>query len=135
MRSDERFEIIAIARDGKPIEPIRTRDAFRAQCGVLVRDKIPISIHQWLNPKKEDPQVSYVADMQKEDLWTTLKADFTLPPEEDPEKPVKEQLIKSHALKKMAELFRRRKNELKTEFVDEDLTPEFTGKYEKIRDH
>ena len=102
MRSDERFEITAIACDGKTIEPIRTRDAFHAQCGVLVRDKIPISIQQWLKPKKEDPEVSYVSDMQKEDLWTTLKENFTLPPEEDPEKPVKDQLIKSHALKKMA---------------------------------
>ena len=136
MRLDERFEITAIARDGKLIEPIRTRDAFRAQCGVLVRDKIPISIHQWLKPKKEDPEVptSYVSDMQKEDLWTTLKANFTLPPEEDPEKPVKEELIKSDALKKMVELFRRWKNELKT-FVDKEITPEFTGRFEKIRDH
>ena len=50
---------------------------------------------------------SYVSDMQKEDLWTMLNANFTLPPEEDPKKPVIEQLIKSHALKKMAELFRR----------------------------
>ena len=134
LRSDERFEIIAIVRDGKPIEPIRTKEAFAAQCGVLVRDKIPISIQQWLKPKKEDPEVSYVSDMQKEDLWTLLKANFTLPPEEDPEKPVKEQLIKSHALKKMAELFRRWKNELKSEFVDKEKTPEFKGKYEKIRD-
>ena len=135
MRSDERFEITAIARDGKPIEPIRARDAFRAQCGVLVRDKIPISIQQWLKPKKEDPEVptSYVSYMQKEDLWTTLKENFTLAPEEDPEKPVKEELIKSHALKKMAELFRRWKNELKT-FVDKEETPEFTGRFEKIRD-
>ena len=133
MRSDETFEITAIARDGKPIEPIRTRDAFRAQCGVLVRDKIPISIQQWLKPKNEDPEVSYVSDMQKEDLWTTLKANFTLPPEEDPEQPVKEQLIMSHALKKMAELFRRWKNELKT-FVNKEETPEFTGRFEKIKD-
>ena len=132
MRSDERFEITAIARDGQPIEPIRTKDAFAAQCGVLVRDKIPISIHQWYKPKKEDPEVSYVNDMQKDDLWTELKANFTLPPEEDPEKPVKEQLIKSHALKKMADLFRRWKNELKT-FVDKEETPEFIGRYEKIR--
>ena len=134
MRSDERFEITAIARDGQPIEPIRTKEAFAAQCGVLVRDKIPISIHQWYKPKKEDPEVSYVNDMQKDDLWTELKANFTLPPEEDPEKPVKEQLIKSHALKKMADLFRRWKNELKT-FVDKEETPEFVGRYEKIRDH
>ena len=78
--------------------------------------------------------MSYVNDMQKDDLWTELKANFTLPPEEDPEKPVKEQLIKSHALKKMADLFRRWKNELKT-FVDKEETPEFIGRYEKIRDH
>ena len=118
MRSDERFEITAIARDGQPIEPIRTKDAFAAQCGVLVRDKIPISIHQWYKPKKEDPEVSYVNDMQKDDLWTELKANFTLPPEEDPEKPVKEQLIKSCALKKMADLMRRWRKEL-NQFVKE----------------
>ena len=73
--------------------------------------------------------------MQKEDLWTLLKENFTLPPEEDPEKPVKDQLIKSHALKKMVELFTRWKNELKTTFVDKEETPEFTVQYEKIRDH
>ena len=115
MSSDERFEIIEIAPDGEPIEPIRTRKAFSAQCGVLVRDKIPISIQQWYKPK-DDPEVSYVNDMQKEDLWTE-KANFTLPPEEDPEKPVKEQLIKSCALKKMAGLMRRWRKEL-NQFVE-----------------
>ena len=89
MRPDERFTITEIAPDGLPIEPLRTKEAFFAQCRVLVRDKIPISIHQLLKPKNEDPKVSYVYDMQKDDLWTTLKANFTLPPEEDPEKPVK----------------------------------------------
>ena len=89
MSSDERFEITVIACDGEPIKPIRTKNAFAAQCGVLVRDKIPISIHQWYKPKEEDPQVSYVNDMKKDDLSTVLKANFTLPPEEDPEKPVK----------------------------------------------
>ena len=78
--------------------------------------------------------MSYVNDIQKDDLWTELKANFTLPPEEDPEKPVKEQLIKSCALKKMAGLFRRWRKELK-KFVDKEETPEFIGKYEKIRDH
>ena len=126
MRQDERFTITAIARDGQPIEPIRTKDAFAAQCGVLVRDKIPISIHQWYKPKKEDPDMSYVSDMQKDDLWTELKANFTLPPEEDPEKPVKEQLIKSHALKKMADLFRRWKKEL-NRFVDKKRDTRIQG--------
>ena len=107
MSSDEKFEIIAIAPDGQPIEPLRTKSAFVAQCGVLVRDKIPISIQQWFKPATEDPEVSYVNDMQKNDLWTELKSNFTLPPEDNPENPVKEKLIKSFALKKMAELFRR----------------------------
>ena len=47
-----------------------------------------------------------------------LKVNFTLPEEEDPENPVIEPLIKSFALKKMADLFRRWKNELKAKFVD-----------------
>ena len=133
MSSNERFEITAIVRDGEPIEPIRTKNTFAAQCGVLVRDKIPIGIHQWYKPKEEDPEVSYVNEMQKENLWTELKSNFTLLPEDDPEKPVIEQLIKSCALKKMAGLFRRWRKEL-NKFVDKEETPEFIGKYEKIRD-
>ena len=121
MSSDEKFEIIEIAPDGEPIEPIRTRKAFFSQCGVLVREKIPISIQQWYKPKEEDPEVSYVNDMQKEYLWTEMKANFTLPPEEDPEKPVKEQLIKSCALKKMATLMRRWRKEL-NQFVEKKDT-------------
>ena len=93
MSSDEKFEIIAITPDGQPIEPLQTKSAFVAQCGVLVRDKIPISIQQWFKPATEDPEVSYVNDMQKNDLWTELKSNFTLPPEDNPENPVKEKLI------------------------------------------
>ena len=47
-----------------------------------------------------------INDRQKDDLWTSLKANFTLPPEEDPDKPVIEPLVKAPALKKMADLFR-----------------------------
>ena len=111
-----------------------TKEAFAAQCRVLVRDKIPISIHQWFKPAREDPEVSYVNDMQKDALWTALKENFILPPEEDSEKPVKEKLIKSCALKKMAGLFRRWRKELK-KFDAKEETPEFIGKYEKIIDH
>ena len=46
MSSDEKFEIIAIAPDGQPIEPLRTKSAFVAQCGVLVRDKIPTLVEK-----------------------------------------------------------------------------------------
>src|SRR4051812_46898996 len=107
LRSDERFMITGISRDSQPIEPSRTKEAFSAQCGVLVRDMIPITIHQWNKPKGGDPEVSFVTDRQKDDLWTALKANFTLLEEEHPEKPVIEQKVKAHALKKMADLFRR----------------------------
>ena len=43
-------------------------------------------------------------------------------------------MIKAYALKKMVELFRRWKNELKSSFVDQDKTPEFIGRFEKIKD-
>ena len=83
---------------------------------------IPISIELWNQPKKEELQVSFVEDRQKEDLWKALKVNFTLPEEEDLENPVIEPLIKSYALKKMADLFRRWKNELKATYVDQDRT-------------
>ena len=85
MRSDERFTITAIAHDGQLIEPIRTKEAFYAQCVFLVRDMIPINIELWKLPKKEELQVSFVEDRQKDDLWKTLTVNFTLPEEEDPE--------------------------------------------------
>ena len=120
MRPDEKFTITLIAEDGQPIEPKKAKDAFSAQCGAIVRESIPISVQQWNRPKKEDPQVSYVTDRQKEDLWKTLKANFTLPSEHI------EPLVKACALKKMADLFRSWKNELKSTFVDKGKTPEFT---------
>ena len=135
MRSDERFTITAIARDGQPIEPLWNKKEFTTQCGILVRDMIPISIELWNQPKDEELQVSFVEDRQKADLWKALKVNFTLPEEDDPENPVIVPLIKSFALKKMADLFRRWKNELKTKFVNKEKTPEFTGRYKKIKDH
>ena len=68
MRPDERFTIIEIAHDGQPIKPLRSKEAFSAQCGVLIRDMIPISIELWNEPKKDELQVFLVKDRQKEDL-------------------------------------------------------------------
>jgi hypothetical protein len=83
---DERFTIEEIAPDGQPIAPKRTKDTFVHQCGVVVRDSVPISIQEW--NKKKDPEVSYVQDRLKDDLWNSLMTNFSLPPEEDPNNPV-----------------------------------------------
>jgi hypothetical protein len=109
LRQDERFTITEVVKDGQPIAPKRTKDTFVHQCGVVVRDNIPISIVQW-NKSKDDPEVSYVQDRQKDDLWTSLMTNFSLPPEEEPNNPVIEPKVKAYALKKMAELFRNWKN-------------------------
>ena len=77
---------------------------------------IPINIELWNQPKKEDLQVSFVEDRQKDVLWKALKVNFTLPEEEDPENLIIEPLIKSCALKKMEDLLRRWKNGLKAKF-------------------
>ena len=99
MRQDERFTVIEVARDGQPIAPKRTKDTFLHQCGVVVRDNVPISIQQW--NKKKDPEVSYVQDRLKDDLWTSLMTNFSLPREEDPNNLVIERKVKAFALKKM----------------------------------
>jgi transcription elongation factor GreA-like protein len=93
---------------------------------------LPASIQEW--NKKKDPEVSYVQDRQKDDLWNSLMTNFSLPPEEDPNKLVILQKVKAFALKKMAELFKNWKKLLNTKFVDKEKTPEFIGQYEKIKD-
>ena len=127
MDQDERFTIKEVAPDGQPIAPKRTKDKFIHQCGVIVTDSIPISIQEW-NMKK-DSGVSYVDDRQKDDLWTSLMTNFSLPPEADPNK------VKAFSLKKMTELFKNWKKDLNKKFVEKDKTPEFTSAYEKIKDH
>ena len=125
MRQDERFTITEVARDGQPIAPKRTKDTFVHQCGVVVRDSVPISIQEW--NKKKDPGVSYVHDRQKDDLWNSLMTNFSLPPEEDLNKPVILPKVKAFALNKMAELFKNWKKDLNKKFVEKDETPEFIG--------
>jgi hypothetical protein len=86
MGKNERFTIEEVDPDGKPTVPKWTQDQFIHQCGVVVRDSVPISIQEW--NKKKDPEVSHVQDRLKDDLWNSLMTNFSLPPEEDPNNPV-----------------------------------------------
>ena len=67
--------------------------------GVLVRDRVPISIREW-KKKKDDPLISFVSEREKDLLWDSVIAHFNLPVGEDLKK-----LVKSWALKKMATQF------------------------------
>jgi hypothetical protein len=52
---------------------------FVNQCGVIVRDTIPITIQEWNEPKKPHVGASFVDKRFKKDLWKKLMANFILP--------------------------------------------------------
>ena len=109
MSENQRFTIEEVAANGLPIAPEKTAKLFVSQCGVIVRDNIPITIRDWNKPKADG--VPYVDDRSKDMLWSTLMTNFTLPPEVDPDK------VKEWTLQKMAEQFRNHKKRLYKEYV------------------
>ncbi len=160
MKDRAKFTIEAVRVDGRPMEPKKAADKFVRQAGVLVRDQIPIIIENWNKPKKGDgtfvdevlvrdqiPIIienwnkpkkgdgTFVDDRSKETLWNSLLVNFTLPPEEDENKPVIKEKVKEWTLKNMADAFRNWKTKL-NKFVKARETPDFEDAYyAKIRPH
>ena len=64
---------------GKPEKPEGIYNKYVAQCGVLVRDMIPITIAEWNKPVKANIVASYVDKRAKDLLWDTLLESFSLP--------------------------------------------------------
>ena len=81
MAADAHLIIEAVAADGKPTEPKANASKFVHQCGVVVRDNVPISIQEWNEPKKleGDMKPDWVSVRTKDVLWAKLIAKFTLP--------------------------------------------------------
>ena len=52
LKSKDHFTITVISAKGEPLEPKKVATAFKNQCGVLVRDRIPISYKEWNKTKK-----------------------------------------------------------------------------------
>ena len=84
---------------GEPLLPTKNANKFVNHCGVLVRDKLSISAHEW-KMKKDDPQINFISEQDKDLLWDSVTAHFQLPRNADLRK-----LVKSWALKKMATQF------------------------------
>ena len=108
---------------------------FRHQCGVLVRDTIPISVRDWLKRKGAN-EGDYVTDRYKESLWNELMAHFTLPEQEDPadmEKLTKQ--VKHWTLKKMTELFVVWKKRLWNDYQMKKTPPVLEGYQAKQTNH
>ena len=110
MAENERFTIEEVEPTGKPYAPKRSRYTFINQCGVVVRDNVPINIQEW--NKKKDDAVSYVEDRSKDEIWNSLMINFTLPPEEDQNNPVIRRKVKIWDLMKMAEQFKNWKKKI-----------------------
>jgi hypothetical protein len=95
------FEVILPT--GEPKLPKKVVDTFKKQCGVLVRDHVPISVREW-NKRKGADDSEYVAETYRESLWNDLMAHFNLPECED--EVAARQLrakVKQWTLKKMTE--------------------------------
>ena len=111
MGDHERYRIKEVVIDCEPKAPIDATNKFIRQCGVIVRDYIPIIIREW-NRSSKDPESLYVSDLAKDTLWKKIMVNFTLPTLEvdpDEEIPTQEELqkhmeqkVKEWALRKMA---------------------------------
>jgi hypothetical protein len=127
--------IEAISALGEPMHPPANATKFVNECGVLVRDHIPISTQEWHEPKK-NKGASFVTDEEKDDLWARLSSKFTLltlaTSAETQELKLK---VKKWSLKKMAQLFNNHKKKLYNYYIKKKTPLEFTGPLEKQRDH
>ena len=77
MKEHEKYRIEKIAADDAPELPAGVRQKYVKQCGVLVRDHILIIVREWHKPKA-GPEVLYVGDKVKENLFGKMLANFTL---------------------------------------------------------
>jgi hypothetical protein len=84
---------------GEPLLPKTIQNKFVNYHGVLVRDRVPISVRVWKR-RKDAPLINFVSDRDKDILWDSVTAHFTLLAGEDLRNPVK-----SWALKKMSTQF------------------------------
>ncbi|KAK1660672.1 hypothetical protein QYE76_048831 [Lolium multiflorum] len=122
----DHFTIEAISPKGKPVAPQTVATKFKNQCGVLVIDRIPITIKEWNKTKKVSE--SEVADRYKDSLFDDLMAHFSLPQlRSETEMEKQRALVKKWALQKMGELFRAWKNRLWATYKAEKKPPLFEG--------
>ena len=126
--------INVVDRDGEPMNPLNCRRKLINQCGVLVRDMVPITFEEWQKPKDVNKPTTYVDDRTKELLWDKILTKVTLPPEVEEDEPWKLK-FKHWTLIKMGEQFRTWKKNLWKLYKDaNEQDPEWEGALVKIKD-
>ena len=125
MKEGVKYNIDSIKASGEPLTPKNIANKWTHQCGVLVKDLLPISIQEWKEPKTKRPDVTWVDDRAKQKLWESLMEHFTLP---DYFTNADVQKVKDAALKKMAIAFNTHKKTVWANYLGaERKTPEFIG--------
>jgi hypothetical protein len=105
-----RYRIEVVGVEGEPQALDDVAKKFVKQCGVLVRDYIPITVQEWNRPSSGG--VPFVGDVAKDKLFDRLMINFLMPrPDVNPdeEERANEELlqrVKKFALIKMAEAFK-----------------------------
>src|SRR3954471_16765216 len=126
---------------GRPLEPRKNATKFINQCGAIVRDNVSITVQEWNEPKARVGS-SFVDKRTKKDCFNKLMEHFVLPPEYSkvdkegnkiPENKERRRLVKRFALHKMADAFRKFKQNLAHDCVNKNKTPDFKGQYEKLK--
>ena len=98
-----------------------------------MKDKLPISIQEWKEPKTKRPGVTWFDGRAKEDLVKSLMEYFTLP-DHFTDAYVKK--VKDAGLRKMAVAFKNHKNREWDKYVKGGRkTPVFEGKLENQSVH
>ena len=65
MKEGVKYNIEAFKPNGEPLAPKKIADKFVRQCGVLVKDQLPISLQEWRKPAKPRPNVTFVDENKK----------------------------------------------------------------------
>nr|ABA93848.1 transposon protein, putative, CACTA, En/Spm sub-class [Oryza sativa Japonica Group] len=106
-RKDEGFHVVTyVSPKGEPLAPKLARVKFSSQCGIIVREKIPITVKD----------CDHVSNGDKEVLWKELKKIFQFPDGS-------EAAVRNCALQTMAKSWRGWKTTLNSKFVKTGRTP------------
>ncbi len=122
-----RHIITEVDEDGRPSAPAEAAKNFVRHSGWVVRDNVPVSTVYWHRIRARGDNDSFVPDLEKEMLWTTMLETFTLPTGT-------ENIVKQWILKKMAEQFQSFKGDLYKKYILKGQTPNFDT-FQKLRDH
>ena len=93
-------EVAANCRPEKP-EGIYTK--YVSQCGIVVRDMVPIIVAEWNQPKKKNIGATYLEQRIKDVLFDSMLESFSLPADL-PQRRIDK--VKEWTLSKMAQQFK-----------------------------